>query len=232
MKLIEDPQILEQYIRLHRFEQIFTNIESIPFKIFEVVEGESLMSEGEELTSLYYLVAGRVKVTSSLHTGKFLLLRFNHPLTVLGDLELIRQVPVQSQVTAVIDSIIMTLPFDYIKQYEMQNPLFLQQLLQHISYKLQTNTVATRVNLLESVESRFASFLLSTVSSDPDNNFGQELQTMRIAEIADLLGTSHRHLNRVVKKLVEEGVIKREKRHLIILDERRLSDLSQGIRFE
>lgn len=26
MKLIEDPQILEQYIRLHRFEQIFTNI--------------------------------------------------------------------------------------------------------------------------------------------------------------------------------------------------------------
>lgn len=232
MKLIEDPIILKQYIQLHRFQDIFPQIEKVPFKIYEVSEGERLMDEGEELTALIYLVAGRVKVTSSLHTGKFLLLRFNHPLTVLGDLELIRQVPVQSQVTTVIDSVIMTLSFEYIKQYEMQNPLFLQQLLQHISYKLQTNTIATRVNLLESVESRFASFLLSTVSSDPDNNFGQELQTMRIAEIADLLGTSHRHLNRVVKKLVEQGVIKREKRHLIILDERRLSDLSQGIRFE
>lgn len=231
MKIIEDPIILEQYIRLHRFEEVF-NIEETPFKIMELNEGEVLMNEGEELNELYYLVAGRVKVTSSVHTGKFLLLRFNHPLTILGDLELIRDIPVQSQVTAVIDSIIMTLPFDYIRKNEMDNPAFLKQMLKHISYKLQTSTIASRVNLLESVESRFASFLLSTVSSEPDNDFGQELQTMRIAEIADLLGTSHRHLNRVVKKLSERSIIAREKNHLIILDEAQLEEVSQGIRFE
>ncbi|MBQ0140710.1 MAG: cyclic nucleotide-binding domain-containing protein [Kurthia sp.] len=231
MKIIDDPQILQQYIHLHRFDKIF-DIEKVPFKIFELYEGEILMNEGEKLKELYYLVAGRVKVTSSVQTGKFLLLRFNHPLTTLGDLELVRDVPVQSQVTAVIDSVIISIPVDYIKQHEMMNPLFLQQILKHLSYKLQTSTTASRVNLLESVERRFASFLLSTVSSEPDNNFGQELQTMKISEIADLLGTSHRHLNRVVKKLTEEEIIKREKNHLIILDDERLSEMSQGIRFE
>lgn len=231
MKIIDDSLILQQYIELHRFDKIF-DIKKVPFKIFELYEGEILINEGEELKELYYLVAGRVKVTSSVQTGKFLLLRFNHPLTTLGDLELIRNVPVQSQVAAVIDSVIISIPVEYIKQNEMMNPLFLQQILKQISYKLQTSTTASRVNLLESVERRFASFLLSTISSEPDNDFGQELQTMRISEIADLLGTSHRHLNRVVKKLTEERIIEREKSHLLILDEKRLSDMSQGIRFE
>lgn len=231
MKIIEDPLILEQYIRLHRFNEVF-DVKKVPFKIMDLYEGEVLMNEGEKLKELYYLVAGRVKVTSSAHSGKFLLLRFNHPLTTLGDLELVRDVAVQSKVTAVIDCVIMSIPFDYLKQHEMNNSIFLQQLLKHISYKLQTSTTASRVNLLESVESRFASFLLSTVSSEQDNDFGQELQTMKISEIADLLGTSHRHLNRVVKKLVEQRVIRREKSHLIILEEHKLEEISQGIRFE
>lgn len=231
MKIIEDPNELQLYIRLHRFSEIF-DVSKVPFKIIEVKEGEILMKEGEELKELIYLVAGRVKVTSSVQNGKSLLLRFNHPLTILGDLELIRNITVQSEITAVIDSIIMTIPIDYIRQNEMTNPKFLQQLLQHVSYKLQTSTISARVNLLESVESRFASFLLSTVSSEPDNDFGQELQTMRIAEIADLLGTSHRHLNRVVKKLTEQQIIAREQSHLIILDDSKLEKMSQGIRFE
>lgn len=231
MKVIEDKNELELYIRLHRFAEIF-DVNKVPFKILEVNEGEIVMNEGDQLNELIYLVAGRVKVTSSVHTGKSLLLRFNHPLTILGDLELVRNIPIQSQVTAVIDSIIMTIPIDYIKQHEMTNAKFLQQLLNHISYKLQTSTISARVNLLESVESRFASFLLSTVSSEPDNDFGQELQTMKISEIADLLGTSQRHLNRVVKKLTEQEIIAREKSHLIILNEEKLEKMSQGIRFE
>ncbi|MEG0380693.1 MAG: cyclic nucleotide-binding domain-containing protein, partial [Kurthia sp.] len=121
MKIIEDPIILERYIRLHRFEEIF-DIQKVPFKIIEVDEGDIIMEEGEEQRELIYLVAGRVKVTSSAQTGKFLLLRFNHPLTVLGDVEFIREVPVQSQVSAVIHSIIMTIPFDYIRANEMNNP--------------------------------------------------------------------------------------------------------------
>lgn len=231
MKIIDDPSILELYIDLHHLDEIF-DVDKVPFKIMDLYEGEVLIDEGEELKELYYLVAGRVKVTSSVHTGKYLLLRFNHPLTILGDLELVRNIAVQSKVTAVIDCVVMTIPIEYIKQNEMTNHKFLQQLLKHISYKLQTSTISARVNLLESVESRFASFLLSTVSSEPDNDFGQELQTMKISEIADLLGTSHRHLNRVVKKLSEQNIIKREGNHLIIIDEEKLEKMSQGIRFE
>lgn len=112
----------------------------------------------------------------------------------------------------------------------MNNPLFLQDLLKHLSYKLQTSTTASRVNLLASVENRFASYLLSITA--PNNEFGLELKTTNISEIADLLGTTHRHLNRVIRDLCERKIIKKDRKVIRILNEMQLKELSQGIRYE
>ncbi|HWI49830.1 MAG TPA: helix-turn-helix domain-containing protein, partial [Rummeliibacillus sp.] len=75
-----------------------------------------------------------------------------------------------------------------------------------------------------------ASYLLSTTT--PDNEFGLELQTTNIGEIADLLGTTHRHLNRVIRDLCERGVIEKSRRAIRILNEQVLEEMSQGIRYE
>ena len=171
-----------------------------------------------------------IKATSSVETGKSLLLRFSRPLAIIGDLELVRHVPVQSQITAVTDCFCISLPFDNIYNFEMNNPLFLQDLLKHLSYKLQTSTTASRVNLLASVEKRFASYLLSITA--PNNEFGLELKTTNISEIADLLGTTHRHLNRVIRDLCERKIIKKDRKVIRILNEMQLKELSQGIRYE
>ena len=116
----------------------------------------------------YFWQKEKVKVTSCVETGKSLLLRFSQPLSIIGDIELIRDVTVQSQVEAVSECLCIGLPVEYIKNNEIDNPRFLRILLDHLSYKLQTCTTASRVNLLASVENRFASYLLSTVSSNSD----------------------------------------------------------------
>ncbi|GEL06468.1 cyclic nucleotide-binding domain-containing protein [Rummeliibacillus sp. G93] len=230
MKVIHDSCKLHEKIHQYKLQEIFPTFSSKPFALYHYAAGEVLLHEGEEMTMLLYLVEGKIKTTSSVGTGKSLLLRFSQPLSIIGDLELVRHVPVQSQITSVTECLCIALPFDYINQHEKNNPLFLQHLIKHLSYKLQTCTTAARVNLLASVENRFASYLLSITT--PDNEFGVELQTQNIGEIADLLGTTRRHLDRVIHKLSEQGIIERGNKFFRILSHDALEDLSQGIRYE
>lgn len=230
MKIIKNPSLLQEKLKEYALHQIFEDNKQRPFTLQLYKPGEVVLREGEEMQQLLYLVEGRVKATSSVETGKSLLLRFNHPLALIGDLELIRHMPVQSQITAVTECLFIALPFDYIYKHEMTNPAFLQELLKHLSYKLQTLTTASRVNLLASVENRLASYLLST--STPGNEFGTELQTGNIGEIADLLGTTHRHLNRVLHSMTEKGILEKTRKHIRIVDYEKLEEMSQGIRYE
>ncbi|MEC1353950.1 Crp/Fnr family transcriptional regulator [Bacillus sonorensis] len=230
MKIIQDSQLLETILYKYRFENMFDRIENIPFRLQQYEPGEIILHEGSDMESLLFLVEGKLKVTSSVETGKSLLLRFSYPLSVIGDIELIRGVPVQSQIEAVGECLLVGLSFQYIRRHEIDNPKLLHTLLDHLSYKLQTCTTASRVNLLASVENRFASYLVSTLSND--NNFGAELKTANIEEISNLLGTTHRHLNRVIHSLSQRKIIERNKDSIRILNWTMLKGLSNGIRYE
>ncbi len=232
MKYIQDLKLLEAKLREFHFEKIFDQAKQLPFSLQQYEPNEIILLEGIKLESLLFLVEGKVKITSSVETGKSLLLRFVQPFSIIGDIELIRDVPIQSQVEAVNHCLLIGLQFDYIKQNEMDNPKFLHTLLQHVSYKLQTCTAASRVNLLASVENKFASYLMSTLSPEPDNNFGLELKTSNIKEIADLLGTTYRHLNRVILSLTQRNIIERNKNSIRILNWCDLERLSNGIRYK
>lgn len=232
MKFIHDLKLLETKLREYHIEEMFNREKQPPFTLQQYGQDEIVLLEGSELESLLFLVEGKVKITSSVETGKSLLLRFVQPFSIIGDIELVRNVPIQSQVKAVNECLLIGLHFDYIKQYEMNNPRFLHTLLEHVSYKLQTCTTASRVNLLASVENKFASYLMSTISSDPDNIFGMELKTSNIKEIADLLGTTYRHLNRVIHSLSEKKIIERDKNSIRILNWSYLERTSNGIRYK
>ncbi|MDN9012833.1 helix-turn-helix domain-containing protein [Brevibacillus laterosporus] len=73
---------------------------------------------------------------------------------------------------------------------------------------------------------------MSTISPAPDNIFGTELKTSNIKEVADLLGTTYRHLNRVIHSLSEKKIIKRDKSSIRILNWSCLEEISNGIRYK
>ncbi|MFJ7755679.1 Crp/Fnr family transcriptional regulator [Peribacillus muralis] len=232
MKYINDPRLIGTKLNAYPIEEMFRQPIQLPFTLQQYEPGEIILLEGMEMKSLLFLVEGKVKITSSIETGKSLLLRFIQPFSIIGDIELIRDVPVQSQVKAVDECMFIGLHFDYIKKHEMDNPKFLHILLEQLSYKLQTCTTASRVNLLASVENKFASYLLSTISPEPDTNFGIELKTSNIKEIADLLGTTYRHLNRVILSLSQKRMIEKDKDSIRIVNWTALEEMSNGIRYK
>ncbi|MFD2628631.1 Crp/Fnr family transcriptional regulator [Oceanobacillus kapialis] len=233
MKIIQDEQLLNEKLQEFDLDQLFdASVERPPFSLQRIAPNETILYEGAELESLMFLVEGKVKVTSSVATGKSLLLRFVQPFSIIGDIEIIRNVPVQSQVKAVEESLIIGLQREYIKQHESDNPKFLRLMLEHVTYKLQTCTTASRVNLLASVENRFASYLLTTLTADAGQPFGLELKTNNLQEIAGLLGVTYRHLNRVIQSLIKKDIIEKDKQFIKIRDWALLEKMSNGIRYE
>lgn len=229
MKTSVEPERIRHYLTEHQLDHLLSPSGAIPIQLRDYEQGDVILHEGNELDGLYFQVSGRTKVSSSVTTGKALLLRFCAPLSVFGDIELIQKVPIQSQVEAVEPSAFVFVNKRAIEAEMLHNSLLLQELLKHLSYKLLTCTTASRINLLATVEERFATYLISTRLQ---HEFGKEIQTPHIAEIASLIGTTPRHLNRVLTKLIRIDVIKKEKKKLVVQDWNRLDQLSNGLRYE
>lgn len=230
MKIVHDTFLLQSYMQQFNIQQCFTSLDGIPFELRSYEKEERILEEGESMDALLYLVGGKVKISSSVQTGKALLLRFCEPFAIMGDIELIQRVAVQSQVETVQPVHCIAVSFHYIYKHLLNDPKFLLTLLSHTTYKLQTCTTASRVNLLASVENRFASYLLSTLQEADD--FGKEMRTTNTQEIADLIGTTPRHLNRIIQKLTEQRIICKEQESIVIIDPKELQKRSHGIRYE
>lgn len=223
MKLTE----IQTYIENNELQMLLPYVEFIQLKTYEA--GDNILTEGDQIDGLYLLVNGKCRVATTEITGKSLLLRFCSPFSILGDIECFQHVPIQSEVHAEEPCTFLFIPIDYYKHSLSLEPEFLQLLLKDLAYKLQTCTTASRVNLLASAETRFASYLCTTKL---DNTFAKQIATNNLEEIASLIGTTPRHLNRVIKKFQEKGILQKTRHQLIITDWSSIEKLSEGIRYE
>ena len=114
----------------------------------------------------------------------------------------------------------------HLRKWAADHPPFLQLLLQAITRKFYNKSNSMSFNLLYPVEVRLASYLLSITYDRSDEAYRGRLSTHRLTDIAHLIGTSYRHLNRIIAKLCAEGVIERSRGSITILDRETLSELA------
>ena len=89
-----------------------------------------------------------------------------------------------------------------------------------MALKLASLSVSNSVNILYPLENRLASYILASYTNEDSNN------TENLTQIAEFLGTSYRHLLRVVKEFELEKIIKRDNKKLVILDKDKLEELA------
>ncbi|MEJ8303451.1 Crp/Fnr family transcriptional regulator [Saccharibacillus sacchari] len=228
MRIDDDPERIRAYMSEHSLESMFTDPSNLDFQLREYEKGETVMAEGDRIDGLYIQVEGQARVSSNVETGKSLVLRFCHPVSLFGDLEIVRRLDVQSDVKAVQDCVFLFISTSSVERDLMRDERFLNELLRHMAYKLHTCTIASRVNLLASVDERLATYLISTRAQ---GGFGKELHSTQTAEIASVIGTTQRHLNRVIQKFADRNLLRREEEGFVVTDWERLDEISQGIRY-
>lgn len=189
------PEKLQQTMRLETFQA-----------------GECLFSQGEKADTVYFLVEGKLKVSMLSPEGKRLILAFKTPLDIVGDIEYVRQCAFINTVEAVMETVVIRIPSQLVRDEMASHTAWLQFLLETITRKFEKKSHAMNFNLLYSVDVRVASYLLSMTPTDP------VIGSTSLIDMADLIGTSYRHLNRVLHNFEENGWITKKRGTITLLD--------------
>lgn len=96
-----------------------------------------------------------------------------------------------------------------VKKYAEGQTAFLQFLLRVITQKFYVKSKSLSFNLMHPVEVRLASYLLSVSFDETNAQITGRLNTESLKDTANFIGTSYRHLNRVILQLCRDGLIDR-----------------------
>jgi CRP-like cAMP-binding protein len=109
---------------------------------------------------------------------------------------------------------------------------FLQFILKIITEKFYLKNNSMSFNLMYPVEVRLASYLLSVTQDENESLFTGQLSTTSLTDTANLIGTSYRHLNRVIKQFCSDGLVERSKGFILIKDREALKTIAGGNIYE
>lgn len=170
--------------------------------------GAALCAIDEPVRDLQFLVDGRAKVYLPAANGKRLLLCFYEPLQLFGDLEIIEdKQDATATVEAVTPCVCLSLRREHVESRLTSDPRFLREVCATLARKLDRLLRNGALNLLHPVESRLASYILATATIDAR---GRLYFQGNLTHIAEMLGTSFRHLHRTLGSLLDEGVLSKD----------------------
>lgn len=230
MKLLNDTAAIANYLQKFGLTEYLDTKISAQLRLFEAEKDEMLLYGNRSPEYFYFLVEGKLKVFMTLENGKSLLIRFSNPLSLIGDVELYDAQATSCNVQCVNNCRLLAIESQLLREYGRHAPHFLEFMLRQLSFKLQTFCRTASLNQLYPLEQKLAGYLLSINSGQAPEC--SEIHSDKYSEISMLLGASYRHLARVINSFVKQGLVKKERGGLRLLDLARLQELSGGNIYE
>lgn len=214
----KDTSLLEEDWRKHRLDAIWDERLMPHFAHYAFDPGERICLQGDPAKMLYLLVKGKIKIYTNSPEGKTLILSFRTPLDMIGDVEFVREADILNTVEAVTAVRMMGISYRELRRHAWGDPAFLQFMLERISGKFYEKSLAMSFNLMQPVDVRLASYLLSVAFGDAGSETEGRFKTSGLRDAAGLIGTSYRHLNRVIGQFSSEGLVSRARGYIRIMD--------------
>ena len=183
-----------------QLDQVFpaaylNQLQKVPFQ-----KGDYICTQGQAITELTYILSGRVKIVRSLSNGKEHILEMLHQPQLLGDVELMTNQLAGSSVIALEDVQAVQLPLND-KESLLEDPVFLYQIGRNLAMALHKQGITASRNVNYPVRERLATHILSI---EEEGNF-----QLSPSILAASFGTSYRHVQRVIKQFIDQGIIEK-----------------------
>ncbi|WP_342491835.1 cyclic nucleotide-binding domain-containing protein [Bacillus sp. FSL R5-0422] len=221
MEELHDESLFASYMKAHQLESVFHQKLISHVSLWRYEQGELVCSKGDKREYLYLLVKGKLKIFTTTKEGKTFILSFKHPLEAIGDIEYVQQTDMVNTVEAVTEVHMLRVSHQALMCHAKDDPRVLNFLLKGITNKFYTKSNDLSFHLLYPVEVRLASYLLSVVTSD------ESASALRLTDAASLIGTSYRHINRVIQQFCEKGLIERQRGNITISDRKGLLEIAE-----
>lgn len=222
---VNDDRKLEEYINKNKLNNIFLENMKEYMTLYMFNKNEYICKEGEVLENIFFLVEGKAKVYKMLENGRSILLSFYNPIKIIGDVEFVRSTVADCNVQAIKDTYCIGIKFDIVRSKLINDCKFLLNMCTYLGEKISVSSNNSSINLLYPLENRLASYMIAYINIEDCNN-KKFIFKESYHEIAELLGTSYRHLNRTLNKLCNEGILKKDGREYIVEDFNKLSYLA------
>lgn len=208
----------------HDYEQAkeygLTDIAALNPFLLEYEAGEYICQEECHLPYLLLVRHGSAKVLSTLENGKRLLNYFYAAGSVIGDLEfLMERDTAVSSVQAITPFTCLAILIAPNRTALYQNNAFLRTLCKDMAGKFERTTKNCAHIILYPLEVRLCSYI--------DTGCKQDLFHEKLTEVAEVLGTSYRHLIRALNSLIDDGILKKENHVYHIIDRKELNARSK-----
>ena len=185
--------------------------------------GEYIFWEGDAPDWFYIIAEGRIKVSKLASSGKEFIVAFFGEGEMFGEVAVFENKPYPASSQAVTGLKVLGIKREDLLAFLASRPQVALRIINVLGGRLRE--AASRLSDFagERVEQRIARILLMLHSK-----IGVELPFTR-QEIADMAGTTTETAIRVVSRLVTAGIIRSGRGKMVILDEKRLWLLSQGL---
>ena len=216
-----NPDAVERYLGRFALLDVVPADLRRQLALFRFDPEEAVCLQGEVPDYLHLLVQGKVKVFTTSIEGRTLLVNFTTPLGVIGEIECLRGRENLNTVTAVTTVETIGIHKRWLSRIVAAAP-FLHFLLDHVTDKFYTKSISLSSNVLYPVEVRLASYLLSVTGDEAPA--GATMANLK--DTANLIGTSYRHLNRVIHSFCAAGLVSRKRGTIVVVDREGLNGVA------
>lgn len=207
-----DTALLDRYVKRKRL-----------FK-----RGEVLYRIGEVFTCVYAIRSGSVKTCISTDDGRLQITGFHVPGELLG-LNAIDEKRYNCEAVALETTSACEISVDCFEELARQIPSVHYQMLKMMSREIKHNQELMLLLGKKNAEERLATYLLSLSRRFAMRNYSpkQFNLSMSRGDIGNYLGIAEETVSRVFSRFQEEGMITSERRHIILNDLERLSNIAR-----
>jgi CRP/FNR family cyclic AMP-dependent transcriptional regulator len=172
-----------------------------------------IIEKGDESTSLYILLDGKVKVYVSDDQGKEIILNTQGPGEYLGELALLGESPRTASVMTLEDSRFLVITKRAFLECLSNNPNIALNLIKGLVRRVSALTESVSNLALRGVYGRLSNTLMEHASEEDGRLVTQRLTQQ---DIANLVGSSREMVSRIFKDLKAGGYISVEGKRIII----------------
>lgn len=220
MKIIENTELLNTYLASRPYTDYFCGTVKAHTFLIEYAAGEYILRQDALPSCLYLMVSGRCSISILLANGKSVILQTLKAPCLIGEMELIR--PVSSfTVQALEHCRLLAIPLDQCKYFLLNDPYFLRAVCFDLIGKERTESLKLIHAFGYPLENRLAHFIL-------ENCQGNRFYIKKV-HIADSLGVSYRHVEKVMSDFVRKRYLSKEKLVYTVTDECALKALSREL---
>lgn len=162
---------------------------------------QAIVRQGERCGGVHLLCEGFARIEILSGEGKSLLIGEYRNRGLIGDLELVLSSGWSTTVTAISPVKTLFLPFSFYRKELLRSAPFLLLVAKNLAKSLQASSYANARRAYFPLEQRLAAYLLANAKKGVFRD--------NLSEVSRKLGTSYRHLFRVLHSLCSQGLLEK-----------------------